>query len=59
MDRWIYIEDTKVDAMEPIKADLQIADRFFEIGIDDMKIRIELKHITKLLEQRDNGKGES
>lgn len=55
MIKWIYVEDTKIDAMEPIKADLQIADRFFEVGIDDIKIRIELKHIERLLEQKDNG----
>ena len=55
MVKWIYVEDTKVDAMEPIRADLQIADRFFEIGIADMKIRIELKHIERVLEQNNNG----
>lgn len=55
MIKWIYVEDTTVDALEPIRADLQITDRFFEIGIADMKIRIELKHIEKLLEQNNNG----
>lgn len=55
MNKWIYVEDTKADALEPIRADLQIADRFLEVGIGEMKIRIELKHIERLLEQNDNG----
>ena len=55
MNKWIYVEDTRVDALEPIRADLQIADRFLEVGIGEIKVRIELKHIKRLLELKDNG----
>lgn len=60
MDKWIYVDNKAIDATRPVKADIDITDRFLMIDImdeavKDLGFRISLSDIKQLLEQVNNG----